>query len=75
MADNVAVEGVNRRTKLLVLDTLAALDINLSDLIVQREVVIDYSDAEQATGAQIDHSCNDLAHVEPMDAKDTQERQ
>src|SRR5690606_2187629 len=49
--------------------------IHLAELRIQRPVVVDDSDEEQAAGQQIEDAGNPLAHVEPMDAEDAEERQ
>jgi hypothetical protein len=47
--------------------------IYLTDLPVERPQVVEQADAHQPTGEQVDNPGDPLAHVEAVDAEDSQE--
>lgn len=48
-------------------------EVQLFDLGVQRQRVVDVSESQESAGEQIQDSRDELAHVDPVDAKQSQE--
>ncbi len=49
------------------------LPVDLLDLLIECQHVVDDADAEQTTGEEIQNAREDLAHVEAMDAEQSQQ--